>query len=248
MRTKVAEVTALFWVIKILTTGMGETASDFLVRRFDPTLVVPLCGLVLAGLLVVQIRAARYRHGLYWATVTMVAVVGTMAADAVHVVLDVGYLTSTFVFAVATTVIITVWRATQPTIAVHSITTRPREGFYWATVGATFALGTAAGDLAAASGLGYLTSGVVFTALIAVPWIAHRWLGLAGVPAFWTAYVLTRPLGASFADWLAAGGDRGGLGLGTGTVTAALTLAIIALVVASRPRTKAPATEPVIAG
>lgn len=244
MNIKVAEITVLFWAIKIVTTGMGETASDFLARTFDPVIVVPLAGLALAALLVAQIRSRRYRHRLYWATVTGVAVVGTMAADAVHVVLGVSYVTSTIVFAAATAVIIGCWYLSQSTIAVHSITTRPRECFYWATVGATFALGTAAGDLTAASlGLGYLASGVLFAVLFAVPVTAHRASLLAAVPAFWIAYVLTRPLGASFADWVARPGD--GLGAGTGTVSAVLLAVIVALVHAARPRVAGPSTRPV---
>jgi len=230
----------LFWLIKILTTGMGETASDFLNRRFDPMLVVPVTGLLLAGLLAAQIRSRDYRHWLYWSTVTMVAVFGTMAADALHVVLGVDYATSSLVLGCTTAVVFAAWRLTQPTIAVHSITTRPRECFYWAAVGATFALGTAVGDLTATTlELGYLPSGVLFAVLIAIPAFAHRRGWLATVPAFWTAYVLTRPLGASFADWIAVPGARGGLGLGTGAVSAVLLVVIVALVHRDRPGTRA---------
>lgn len=237
MNVKVAEITVLFWVVKILTTGMGETASDFLAHRFDPVAVVPGAGLVLAGLLVAQVLSSRYRHWLYWSTVAMVAVVGTMVADALHVVLGVGYLASTIAFALATVVIIGLWYGTQRTVAVHSITTRRRECFYWATVGATFALGTAAGDLTATTlGLGYLASGALFAVLIAVPALAYRAGVLPAVPAFWSAYVLTRPLGASFADWVAVSRDRGGLDAGTGVVTVVLVVTIIALVVVTRPR------------
>jgi uncharacterized membrane-anchored protein len=191
-------------VIKVLTTGMGETASDFLARTAVPEPAVGVTGLVLATLLVAQVRAARFHPWLYWAAVAMVSVFGTMAADVLHVVLGVSYLVSTVAFGTAVAVLLALWHRTEGTLAIHSITTHRREVFYWATVLATFALGTAAGDLTASTlGLGYLASGVLFAATIAVPAIAHRWWGLKPVLAFWAAYVLTRPLGASFADWLA---------------------------------------------
>lgn len=237
MQVKVAEITAAFWGIKILTTGAGEVLSDFLARSIDPAVAVLGAAAVLIGLLVAQITARRYRHWPYWTTVAGVAVVGTMAADAMHVVLGTDYATASVVFLCATAVVIGVWYLSESTIAVHSITTRGRETFYWAAVSATFALGTAVGDLTASSlGIGYLVSGLLFTALIAVPGLAHHRRVLAAVPAFWTAYVLTRPLGASFADWVAVPVGRGGLGLGTGTVGAVLLVVIAALVWRSRPR------------
>jgi uncharacterized membrane-anchored protein len=236
---KVAAATAAFWVIKVLTTGMGETASDFLARTAVPELAVGLTGLVLAALLVAQVRAARFHEWLYWSAVAMVSVFGTMAADALHVVLGVPYLASTVAFGTAVAVLLALWHRVEGTLAIHSITTRRREVFYWGTVLATFALGTAAGDLTASTlGLGYLTSGILFAAAIAVPALAHRWWGLDPVLAFWAAYVLTRPLGASFADWLAVAPDRGGLDLGTGPVSAVLVVVIAAAVtgVAARRR------------
>jgi uncharacterized membrane-anchored protein len=236
---KVAAATAAFWVIKVLTTGMGETASDFLARTPVPELAVAATGLVLAALLVAQVLATRYRPWLYWATVAMVGVFGTMAADVLHVFLGVSYLASTVAFGTAVAVLLAGWHRVEGTLAIHSITTRRREVFYWCTVLATFALGTAAGDLTATTlGLGYLASGVLFAAAIAVPAVAHRWWGLNPVLAFWAAYVLTRPLGASFADWLAVSPDRGGLDLGTGPVSAVLVVVIAVLVagVAGRRR------------
>jgi uncharacterized membrane-anchored protein len=236
---KVAAATAAFWVIKVLTTGMGETASDFLARTAVPELAVGLTGLVLAALLVAQVRAARFHEWLYWSAVAMVSVFGTMAADALHVVLGVPYLASTIAFGTAVAVLLALWHRLEGTLAIHSITTRRREVFYWATVLATFALGTAAGDLTASTlGLGYLTSGILFAAAIAVPALAHRWWGLDPVLAFWAAYVLTRPLGASFADWVAVAPGRGGLDLGTGPVSAVLVVVIAAAVtgVAARRR------------
>ncbi|MFJ6718493.1 hypothetical protein [Streptomyces sp. NPDC091259] len=228
---KVPQVTAVFWIIKVLTTGMGETASDFLAHVMDPMIAVALGALGLVISLAVQFRLDRYVAWVYWTTVVMVSVFGTMAADVLHVGLGVPYTEATPVFVLALAVILGAWYATERTLSVHSINTRRREAFYWATVLATFALGTAAGDLTATNlGLGYLASGLVFTALIAVPALAHSRLGLGAVAAFWSAYVLTRPLGASFADWMAVSRARGGLGLGLGPVTLGWTLVILALV------------------
>ncbi|MCE4947335.1 hypothetical protein LVX13_30125 [Streptomyces albulus] len=230
-RSKVPEVAVLFWVVKILTTGMGETASDYLGRTLGP---IPAGALGFAGFavaLVAQFRSTRYRAGTYWTAIVMVSVFGTMAADVVHVIAGVPYLVSTLAFAVALAVILFAWHATEGTLAIHSIRTRRREVFYWATVLATFALGTAVGDLTAGTlDLGYLPSGLVFGALILVPALSGRFLGLNAVAAFWGAYVLTRPLGASFADWMGVSTARGGLGWGTGPVTLALTVPIVLLV------------------
>jgi uncharacterized membrane-anchored protein len=225
---KVPEITVLFWVVKILTTGMGETASDHLVRTVDPVLAVGAAGLLLAVLLVVQFTVRSYRPWIYWAAVAMVSVFGTMAADVAHIVVGIPYLVSTVAFAVVVAAALAVWHRTEHTLDVHSITTPRREAFYWATVLATFALGTAAGDMTATTlHLGYLASGVLFTVAITVPAVAHRWWGLNPVLAFWTAYVLTRPLGASFADWIAVPPARGGLDLGTGAITLVLIAAIV---------------------
>jgi uncharacterized membrane-anchored protein len=236
---KVAAATAAFWVIKVLTTGMGETASDFLARTPVPELAAGLTGLVLAVLLIAQFLAPGYRPWLYWSAVAMVSVFGTMAADVLHVVLGISYVAATTAFAVAVGTLLALWHRVEGTLAIHSVTTRRREAFYWSTVLATFALGTAAGDLTAGTlGLGYLASAILFAAAIAVPALAHRWWGLNPVLAFWVAYVITRPLGASFADWLAASPDRGGLDLGTGPVSAVLVVVIAAAVagVAARRR------------
>jgi uncharacterized membrane-anchored protein len=228
---RVAAPTAVFWVIKVLTTGMGETASDFLARAIAPEIAVALAGLVLGALLVAQLRSSTFRPWLYWATVAGVGVFGTMTADAPHVVLGVPYLAAAITFAAVVGVLLAVWRRVEGTLDVHGITTRRREAFYWATVLATFAFGTAVGDLTANTlGLGYLASGLLFTAAIAVPALAHR-AGLVGpVAGFWAAYVLTRPLGASFADWAAVAPERGGLGWGTGPITIVLAVVIVVAV------------------
>jgi uncharacterized membrane-anchored protein len=158
----------------------------------------------------------------------MVSVFGTMAADVTHIVFGVPYLASTLAFGAVVACLLLVWHRAEGTLAIHTITTRRRELFYWATVSATFALGTAAGDLTATTlKLGYLASGVLFALAIAVPAAAHRFLRMDGVLAFWIAYVLTRPLGASFADWIAVSPARGGLDLGTGPITLVLLAAIV---------------------
>ncbi len=229
---KVPEITAVFWVVKILTTGMGEAAADWLGAR-SIALAAGVGAIGLAVALWCQLRTDRYRPVTYWASVAMVAVFGTMAADGVHVVGGIPYPVTSAAYALAVAACLAVWRWYEGTLSIHSITTRRRELFYWATVLATFALGTAAGDLTANTlRLGYLTSGLLFGAAILVPWAAWRWWGLNEVAAFWSAYVLTRPLGASFADWIGKPHAKGaGLGFGDGTVTL-VTLAIIVALVA----------------
>jgi uncharacterized membrane-anchored protein len=219
---RVPKVTAMFWIVKVLTTGMGETTSDFFVKRFPPEIVVPIAFVVLVVMLVLQFRLRRYVAAVYWTTALAVSIFGTMAADVLHVGLGVPYVASTIAFATVLAGIFLLWYRTERTLSVHAIITRRRESFYWATVLTTFALGTAAGDWTAVTlGLGYLASGVVFAAVIALPALAHRFLGLNAVLAFWFAYVITRPLGASFADWLGVSTARGGLDLGTGPVSLA---------------------------
>lgn len=225
-----------FWVIKVLTTGMGESLSDWLAKT---NLV--LAGLLgLAGLLLglwLQLRRDAYHAVTYWFAVAMVAVFGTMAADGLHVGLGVPYTVSTPCFLVCVAALFLVWHRVEGTLSIHAITTRRREVFYWLTVLTTFALGTAAGDLTAYTlHLGYLASATVFGVMIMVPLVAWK-LGANPVAAFWTAYVLTRPLGASVADWLGKPPALGnGIGLGDGPVTVVATLAIIVLVALSARR------------
>lgn len=231
LAVKVPEVTALFWTIKVLTTGMGETASDFLARTIDPVIAVAAAALVLVVALVAQMGSHRYRAGVYWFAVVMVSVFGTMAADIAHVVVGVPYVFSTLAFAIALAAVLIVWHACEHTLSIHTVTRGRPELFYWTTVLVTFALGTAAGDLTATTlHWGYLLSGLIFAAAICLPAIAFRAGRLGAIAAFWTAYVITRPLGASFADWMGVPTARGGLGLGTGPVTAAWAAVIIALV------------------
>jgi uncharacterized membrane-anchored protein len=229
--SKVPEVTAYFWVIKVLTTGMGETTSDYLAHRIGPIVAVGLAGVVLTAALVLQLSVRRYVAWIYWSAVVMVSVFGTMAADVLHVGLGVPYVVSTAFFVLALAAIFALWYASEKTLSIHSIFTWRREVFYWATVMATFALGTAAGDMTAVSmHLGYLASGAMFAVLMTVPALAYWRLGLNPVFAFWFAYVITRPLGASFADWLGVSRVRGGLALGTGQVSLGLTVVIVGFV------------------
>ena len=236
---KVPEIDLAFWLIKILTTAMGEVTSDYLVRQFDPVLVVPLAGLGLLAALILQLRARQYVPWIYWLTVVMVAIFGTMAADVLHIGLGVPYLVSSSFFALALAMVFATWYATERTLSIHLIDTRRRELFYWATVLVTFALGTATGDMTASTlGLGYFDSGWLFVILFALPALAYRFANLNAIAAFWIAYILTRPLGASFADWIGRPRSLSGLGIGTGFVSLGLTIVIVSLVayVTSRAR------------
>ena len=239
---KVPAVTILFWVVKVLTTAVGESASDYLVHVIDPVIAVGIGGLGLAVALTLQFRARRYNAWAYWFAVAMVAVFGTMAADVLHIVIGVPYLDSTIFFAVSLGVIFALWYAVEKTLSIHSIDTWRRELFYWATVMATFALGTAAGDMTAVTlHLGYLDSGLLFAGLIALVTAAHyaaravldlehRQQSRNAVLAFWLAYIVTRPLGASFADWTGKAASFGGLGWGDGVVTLVLSAMIVGFV------------------
>lgn len=206
---------------------MGESSSDYLVYHINPYLAVILGGMGLLASLVLQLLARRYVPWIYWLAVTMVAIFGTMAADVIHIVLGIPYLASSVFFAVSLAVIFAVWYASEKTLSIHSINTLRRELFYWVAVLATFALGTAAGDMTAATlHLGYFASGVLFAILFAIPALGYWRFGLNEIVAFWFAYIMTRPLGASFADWFAKP-YLGGLGLGDEIVTLVLTILII---------------------
>jgi len=229
--TKVPEVTAIFWLTKVLTTGVGESTSDFLVKQVGKGGAVFLGTIAFAAALIWQFKTPRYTPGVYWLAVSMVAVFGTLAADAVHVGLGVPYYASSTLYASILAAIFVAWYRTEGTLSIHSIYTPRREVFYWLAVLATFALGTAVGDLTARTfGWGYLASAVVFGCAIAIPAIAYWRTNLNPILIFWTAYVLTRPLGASLADWLGKNHDIGGLGLGDGTVSVAGALLIVGLV------------------
>ena len=229
LAAKVPEIGALFWAIKILTTGMGEAMSDFLGQ-----VSIPLAGFVgifgFAYVMRLQLRATEYRAPVYWSAVMMVAIFGTMAADGVHLV-GLPYSVTTPFYAVVVGAIFYLWHRSEGTLSIHSIVTTKRELYYWAAVLATFALGTAAGDLTAIQlNLGFFDSAVLFAAVIAIPAIAWWRGGLNPILAFWAAYVVTRPLGASIADWIGKPADKTGLGLGDGVVSGLALIAFVGLV------------------
>src|SRR5579862_559165 len=228
---RVPEITALFWVVKALSTALGESTSDFLVHAMNPFVAVGIgfVGFVVALLL--QFSRRGYNAWNYWFAVAAVGVFGTMAADALHVGAGVPYPVSTAFYALVLAAVFVVWQRTEHTLSIHRIDTARRELFYWMAVCATFAMGTALGDLAAYSfHLGYLTSGIVFACVIAVPAAGYRWFSWNPVLSFWLAYVMTRPLGASFADLMAKPTAVSGLGWGDGPVTVALALAMLVIV------------------
>jgi uncharacterized membrane-anchored protein len=230
--SKVPEVTAFFWIVKALTTAMGESTSDFLVHSLIPEVAVLLGAIAFCVAFCVQFGKDRYVPWAYWTAVAMVGIFGTMAADVLHVGLGVPYVTSTILFAVVLGAVFASWYRSEGTLSIHSITTARREAFYWAAVLATFALGTAAGDFTAHSiGIGYFGSILLFAAVISIPAILYARGVMGSIAAFWFAYVVTRPLGASVADWLSVSHARGGLGLGTGLVSLVLAAAIAAFVV-----------------
>ncbi len=235
--SKVPPVDIGFWGIKLLTTAMGEAASDFLVHHYPPVAVVLATGVVFLASLVWQFSRPRYVTLPYWSAVVMVSVFGTMCAAVAHVGFGVAYSLSTASFAGLLVVVFATWRRVEGTLSIHSITSARRELFYWLSVTTTFALGTATGDWTAVTlHWGYLASGLLFTGLFVVPGLAFRLAGANAVAAFWASYVLTRPLGASYADWLGVSPARGGLNWGPGNV-ALLFSALIALgVVVARRR------------
>jgi uncharacterized membrane-anchored protein len=230
LAVKVPEITLIFWVLKLLTTGMGEAMSDFMGQHSVPiAAAVGIFGLAFA--LWLQFRTPEYRAPVYWFAVMMVAIFGTMAADGIHDGASIPYSVTTPVFAAVVGVTFALWYRTEGTLSIHSITTRRREALYWTAVLATFALGTAAGDLTAYSlNLGFWESAVLFAAVIAIPAVGWWRLRFNPIFAFWFAYVVTRPLGASFADGFSKP-TNGGLSLGDGTVSLVALVLFIALVV-----------------
>jgi uncharacterized membrane-anchored protein len=228
---RVPEITVLFWVIKGLSTAMGESTSDFLVHAMAPELAVLLgfAGFVVA--LILQFKVARYVPWTYWFAVVMVGTFGTMAADVLHVGLGVPYTASTVFYAIVLIGVFAMWHRTEKTLSIHSIDTPRREAFYWAAVVATFAMGTALGDFTAYTlHLGYFVSALIFSGIIALPMLGYRWLRWNVILSFWFAYVITRPLGASIADGLGKPKASSGIGLGGGWVALVLGAVILGLV------------------
>lgn len=232
MLNKVPEVTLVFWLIKIMSTTVGETGADYLAVHvgLGTSVTGLLMTTLLAAALAIQLRMDRYVPWIYWLTVVLVSIVGTQITDALTDKLEISLYVSTALFAIALAATFAIWFATERTLSIHSIVTTRRELFYWAAILFTFALGTAAGDLATeALGLGFNVGVVVFMALIAGVAAAYA-LGANEVLAFWIAYILTRPLGASFGDMLSQSRDYGGLGFGTIYTSLAFLAVIIALV------------------
>ena len=243
---RVPEITVYFWIIKALSTAMGEATSDYLVHALHPVPAVLLGFVGFVAALVLQFSMHRYVAWTYWLAVVMVGVFGTMAADVLHVGFGVPYIASATLYAVVLAAVFISWQRTEKTLSIHSVSTPRREAFYWATVVATFALGTATGDLTATTfHLGYFFSGVMFGGIILIPAIGYRWLRMNSILAFWFAYVVTRPLGASFADWLGKPRNLHGLGYGDGTVALVLT-GIIFVLVAYLAITRADVQRPAV--
>src|SRR4051812_6004655 len=233
MLNKVPEVTLYFWVIKVMCTTVGETASDYLSDNvgLGLTNTTYITAALLIATLVFQFRADRYVAGVYWTGIVLISVVGTQITDNLSDNLGVSLVITTIGFGAALAVVFLVWWLSERTLSIHTIYTTRREGFYWLAVLFTFALGTAAGDLTAERlNLGYWVSALIFAGVIALVALAHLRFRLNAVAAFWIAYILTRPLGASIGDYLSQPRADGGLGLGT-TVTSVLFLSAILVVV-----------------
>jgi uncharacterized membrane-anchored protein len=245
MLNKVPEVTLYFWVIKILCTTVGETAADYLNETLgfglDNTSL--LMSALLAVALVFQFRARRYVPGIYWVSVVLISVVGTLVSDKLADDLGVPLVTTTIGFAILLAITFTAWFLSERTLSIHSIVTRRREAFYWLAILFTFALGTSAGDLFDEKlGVGYWPTVGIVAVVIGLITAAHYALRLNAVLAFWLAYILTRPLGASIGDGMSQAPKDGGLGLGT-TGTSVLFLAVILALVVFLAVTKVDQTE-----
>ncbi len=234
MLNKVPEVTLYFWIIKVLCTTVGETAADYLndTLGFGLTNTTYVVGALLIGALVFQFRAKKYVPSIYWVSVVLISIVGTLITDNLTDNLGVSLFVTTAVFSVVLAAVFAIWYASEKTLSIHSIYTTQREGFYWLAILFTFALGTAAGDLIAEKlSLGYLISVFLFAGMIAVVAVAHFGFKLDAIVAFWMAYILTRPLGASIGDLMSQARVDGGLGLGTTGTSMIFLGTILALVV-----------------
>lgn len=233
MLSKVPEVTIFFWIIKVLCTTVGETASDFLNINlgFGLTGTSVIMGVVLAVVLFIQFRAKKYTPEIYWLTVVLISIFGTLVTDNMTDGMGIPLVISTIVFSIALMITFALWFASEKTLSIHSIFTKRREAFYWLTILFTFALGTATGDLMAESlGFGYLVTGILIATVIAVVAVAWRFK-MDPILAFWLVYIMTRPLGASLGDYLSQPSTYGGLGLGAAVTSAIFLLAIMGTVI-----------------
>ena len=241
--SKVPEVIFLFWVVKILTTAGGEATSDYLRIYGNIKGGAAEVGLFVVGL-VLQFGTRRYRAFAYWFLAFAIAIFGTGVSDFLHLDVGIPYAGTTLLWAVILAAIFLLWQRSEGTLSIHSITTQRRESFYWTTVFATFALGTALGDFTATSlHLGYLASGILFGVVILLPALAWRQFGLNSIAAFWMSYVVTRPLGASFADYISKPHHLSGIKFGDGPTALVFAIAVFALVsylAVSRPDIQPP--------
>jgi len=232
---RVPEVTIFFWIIKVLATTVGETAADFLNVNLNLGLTVTsyvMGGLLIIALFVQFVFIKKYVPASYWIAVVLMSIVGTLITDNLVDNLGVPLETTTILFSLALAIVFVLWYYSEKTLSVHTIYTAKRELFYWAAILFTFALGTASGDLLAEGlALGYGTSAVIFLVVIGLIAAAHFYLKLDAILAFWLAYILTRPLGASIGDLLSQAPADGGLGLGTVGTTAIFLTAILGLVI-----------------
>jgi len=230
---KVPEVTLYFWIIKILCTTVGETAADFLNTNLNLGLTGTslVMGVLLIVALIYQFKTKKYTPSIYWLSVVLISVVGTLITDNLTDNFGVSLITTTIIFSIALTATFIAWYKKEGTLSIHSIFTPGRELFYWLTILFTFALGTASGDLLAETlNVGYLLSGVIFAGGIGLVYIAHKKFNLNPILAFWIAYILTRPLGASIGDYLSQAQVDGGLGLGTVITSAIFLIGILSTV------------------
>ena len=231
---RVPEVTVDFWLIKLMAVTMGETAADYLAVNlgFGLTATSLIMAAVLTGALFLQFGQRRYVPWSYWLAVVLISIVGTLVTDNLVDNFGVTLITTTILFSVALAGTFALWYRSERTLSIHEVTTFRREAYYWLAILFTFALGTATGDLVAEHfGLGYLATGILFGLIIASLACGYFFLGLDPILGFWLAYILTRPLGASFGDLLSQPGEFGGMGLGT-IITSAVFLAAIAMIVA----------------
>jgi uncharacterized membrane-anchored protein len=246
MLNKVPEVTVFFWIIKVLCTTVGETAADYLNDNlgFGLTNTSYLAAALLIVVLIGQFRTRRYVPGIYWLAVVLISVVGTLVSDNLVESYGIALQTTTIAFAIALAATFAAWYASERTLSIHTIYTTRRETFYWLAVLFTFALGTSAGDLVSEqAGLGYFVSILLFGAAIGLIALAHYRFRMGPVLAFWLAYILTRPLGASIGDWMSQSKSVGGLGLGA-TVTSYIFLGVILLLVVYLAISKVDQTPP----
>jgi uncharacterized membrane-anchored protein len=230
LAAKVPEVILVFWVVKILTTAGGEATSDYL-KTYGNFKGGGIEVLVIVVGLLLQFGTRRYRAFAYWSLAFAIAITGTGVADFLHLDVHIPYAGTTLLWAAVLGVVFWMWQRSEGTLSIHSITTQRREAFYWATVFATFALGTALGDFTATSlNMGYLSSGILFGVVILMPAVARWQFGLNGVAAFWMSYVVTRPLGASFADYISKSRSLSGINFGDGPTAIVFALAVFVLV------------------